>query len=294
MLRDLLSGKDQQISAIVEIVNWADPDILVLTDFDYDHEGFAAGAFGDLVGLAYSLSLLPNSGMATGLDLDRNGRTGEARDAQGYGRFAGNGGMLVLARFPLELRRDYSALLWRDLPRNLMPDDTKPDVAAVQRLSSVGHWVIDVQAPTPFSLATFSATPPVFDGPEDRNGRRNADEIMFWRHWMDGWYSDVPNRIVIAGNANLDPRAGEGRRGAIQELISDPRLNDPLPFAPTAHWEHDNGGSLRVSYILPDAHWAVIDAGVFDPAPSDPLSMYLGEDGLAAGPHRLVWVELGL
>ena len=27
-------------------------------------------------------------------------------------------------------------------------------------------------------------TPPVFDGPEDRNGRRNHDEIRFWADYI--------------------------------------------------------------------------------------------------------------
>ncbi len=27
-------------------------------------------------------------------------------------------------------------------------------------------------------------TPPVFDGPEDRNGARNADEIRLWQEYL--------------------------------------------------------------------------------------------------------------
>ena len=27
-------------------------------------------------------------------------------------------------------------------------------------------------------------TPPTFDGPEDRNGLRNADEIAFWKQYV--------------------------------------------------------------------------------------------------------------
>ena len=38
--------------------------------------------------------------------------------------------------------------------------------------------------------------------------------------------------------------------------------------------------------------WTVSDAGVFWPAPGDPDAKLLGDDGLAAGLHRLVWVDV--
>lgn len=54
-------------------------------------------------------------------------------------------------------------------------------------------------------------------------------------------------------------------------------------------WSDEGPGNLRVSYILPSAIWTVTDAGVYWPASDDSL---LGDDGLAAGPHRLVWVDV--
>ena len=35
-------------------------------------------------------------------------------------------------------------------------------------------------------LLAHHPTPPVFDGPEDRNGRRNHDEAALWTAWLDG------------------------------------------------------------------------------------------------------------
>ena len=57
---------------------------------------------------------------------------------------------------------------------------------AAQRLSSTGHWVVPVSIKdTLFTVLTFQAGPPVFDGPEDRNGLRNRDEIRFWQVFLD-------------------------------------------------------------------------------------------------------------
>ena len=53
------------------------------------------------------------------------------------------------------------------------------------RLSSKSHWDVPVTvgAHTVHVLASHP-TPPTFDGPEDRNGRRNHDEIRFWADYI--------------------------------------------------------------------------------------------------------------
>ncbi len=38
---------------------------------------------------------------------------------------------------------------------------------------------------TTLHLLASHPTPPAFDGPEDRNGRRNHDEIRFWNDYLD-------------------------------------------------------------------------------------------------------------
>jgi hypothetical protein len=89
-------------------------------------------------------------------------------------------------------------------------------------------------------------------------------------------------------------------------LLSDPRLQDPAPrsdgarLAPgpvgagdpaldTADWPEDGPGNLRTSYILPTTGLQVTGTGVVWPLPDDPLAPAVE----AAGPHRLVWVDLG-
>src|SRR5699024_8004864 len=116
---------------------------------DWDHDGLALTAFRRRLAEAghdypFAIAEQPNSGMQTGLDLDQDGRLGGREDAQGYGRFAGARGMALLSRRPVRLDRDLTAMLWRDLPDNLMPD-APDEVAAMQRLSSTAHWDVVVE-----------------------------------------------------------------------------------------------------------------------------------------------------
>ncbi len=303
LLRDITKGEDSQIVAVQSVISHLDPDILVLTDFDYDLDGLALAAFADSLGGMYlhRFASRPNSGIATGLDMDGNGRLGEARDAMGYGRFAGDGGMAILSRLEIDTQgvSDLSGVLWKDLSGATLPTTNNGPFPSAQaldnlRLSSTGHWIVPVlpDEGSPFSILAFSATPPVFDGPEDMNGLRNRDELGLWDVVLDGGFGTAPDSFVIAGNANLDPIDGDGISSAMARFLSNPRLQDPLPGKDTADWPDDGAGNLRVSYVLPSSDWRVTGAGVFWPAPDDPDAALLGSDGLAAGPHHLVWVDI--
>lgn len=319
LLHGLLRGDDEQARAVAQVIAHAAPDILLLNGVDYDADLHALRALRDLIAahghrFEHLFALRPNSGMQTGLDLDGDGNAHTARDAQGYGRFGGHGGMAVLSRHPIREDdvRDFSAFLWRDLPGADMPlwkDGTpfpSPRAQAIQRLSSVGHWVVPVDAEGRIlTLLASNPTPPVFDGPEDRNGRRNADEIRFWQHFLDGAFGPAPTeRFVILGNLNLDPEDGQGRRDAIRALLSDPRLQDPEPASAGGAQADDplqTGdpsldtaafdppvGHLRTDYVLPSADLAVAGAGVLWPAPDDAMAAVAA----SVGRHRLVWVDL--
>lgn len=277
MLRDL--SRDPPLAAFATIAEAA-PDVLVLTDFDYDAGGAALGTFAEALaerGLDYPhrFAERPNSGTPTGRDLDGDGYLGGPRDAQGYGWFSGQGGQAILLRHPLRLVLDRSDALWADVPDSTIPaDDPAHDI---QRLASTAFWAVAVDAPGgSITLLTLGATPPVFDGPEDRNGRRNRDEVLFWTHVLDG--ADAPpGPVAVIGNLNLDPARGEGRHDAVRTVLDHPRLQDPQPGAVTATW--DSTGPMRVSYVLPDAALRVTGQDVMPPA----------ED---AGRHGLVWVDV--
>lgn len=312
--------------AATAIIADIQPDILLLTEFDYDHGAMALTALATalrLQGLDYPhlFALRPNAGLATGLDLDGNGRTGEGRDAMGYGRFAGDGGLAILSRWPIDSDtvQDFSALLWRDLPGATLPQvDGLPFPSAQaqsrQRLSSTGHWVVPVRpdAGPPLTLLVWSATPPVFDGPEDANGLRNRDELRLWQAYLDGGLpgAALPDGpYVLLGNANLDPDDGAGLHDAMAGFLADARWQDPLPASgggtlaadpgqsgdpglDTADWPDGSPGNLRVSYVLPSADLTIAAAAVVWPGPDDPQAGLLGPDGLGAGPHRMVWVDI--
>ena len=323
LLRDLTRWEDPALAAAVEVIAHVAPDVLALQGVDWDHDGAALGALAARLAEAgadypHRFAARPNAGMATGRDMDGDGRLGEPGDAQGFGYFTGQGGMAVLSRHPVAAGevRDLSALLWEELPGALLPvhPDGTPfpsaEARAAQRLSSNAHWAVPIEAPGGrVWLLTFHAGPPVFDGPEDRNGRRNHDEIALWGAFLDGAlaedvFGEAPTeRFVIAGEANLDPEDSEGRLEAIRALLSDPRLQDPGPESTGAARAGDQGhagpdardtvdwdrpGRMRVDYVLPSADWRVTGAGVFWPAD--------GEEGreaaLAASRHRMVWVDL--
>lgn len=128
LLRDILRGDDAQIAAAAQTLAAVAPDIVLLQNVDYDLELRALTAFRDLVaeqGPFYGtlFALLPNTGMATGHDMDGDGRLGEPEDAQGHGAFSGQGGMAILSRYPVDHAhvQDLSAIMWRDLPQAMLP-----------------------------------------------------------------------------------------------------------------------------------------------------------------------------
>ncbi|WP_420863923.1 endonuclease/exonuclease/phosphatase family protein [Algirhabdus cladophorae] len=321
LLRDIQRGTDD-VLAVAAIIARIKPDIIALQDIDYDADNRALSALGEKIGdaghqMRYSFALRPNTGLPTGLDIDGNGKLDEARDAQGYGRFAGDGGMALLSRYPVLTSQvvSYSKVLWRDVPNanlptwdgQLFPTDAVFDV---QRLSTTGHWSVPVEiAPSQiFTALMFHATPPVFDGPEDRNGKRNGDEIRLWSQILDG-QTGVPPRppFAIMGTSNLDPVDGQGLHQTQLDLLAHPMITDAQPVSQggllAADPDHkgnpaldtvdfDGPGNLRVDYVLPSADLSITNSGVFWPAEGSPDAKLLGDDGRAAGRHRLVWVDV--
>lgn len=301
------------MAAVAAVIAKADADVLLLMGIDYDLDGVALAALADRLAEAgapypYRLALRPNTGTPTGLDINGNGRLGEARDAQGFGLFSGQGGMALLSRLPIDAMamRDFSTFLWRDLPGSLSQDG--PEAAAIQRLSTTGHWDVPVtlRGGGVLHLLAWHATPPVFDGAEDRNGRRNHDETAFWLRMLEGALPfpppDAP--FVLIGTPNLDPADGEGRREAITALLASPIVQDPRPRSarsgtdqgqrgdPTLDTAAFGGevGSLRVDVILPSADLHVAASGVIWPPDADPFAASVTQ----ASRHRLVWADLSL
>ena len=277
LLRELAAPGRAQAATSAAVLQDVRPDLLLINEFDHD------GALDDdhvarapaPAALAFVRNYLEvgqggrapltcptlfsapsNTGLPSGVDLDRDGRIGGGNDARGFGLFPGQYGMLVCSRLTLrrEQVRSFRKFLWRDMPgADLPPDWYGPEALAVLPLSSKSHWDLPFELPAPATTATGSTTapaprllhflvshptPPGFDGPEDRNGRRNHDEIRLWADYLTpatGGYlvDDAGQRgglaaeasFVIAGDLNADPVDGGSRNGAIRQLLEHPRVH---------------------------------------------------------------------
>lgn len=345
LTEDLSTPDNPQAKTNAEIIQRTDPDVVLLNEFDFDANGEAAALFqqnylavgqngAEPMEYPYVYVAPSNTGIASGFDLNNDGVTDTTPgdrsygdDSLGFGTFPGQYAFALLSKFPIvqEGIRTFQDFLWKDMPGALLPDDPNtpepndfysPEELAVFRLSSKNHIdiPIEVNGEIVHVLASHP-TPPVFDGPEDRNGTRNFDEIRFWADYVtpgqgDYIYDDQGNlgglpagaNFVIMGDQNADPLDGDSLPGAIQQLLENPLVNTEItPFseggveqtllqgginltqeANPAFDTADFGespfgpGNLRVDYVLPSETLEYLDASVFWPTTDDPLFPLVG------------------
>ena len=309
LIAELRDGS-AQVDAVIRVIAEVDPDILLINELDFDEEREAMGLFMERLaaaGIEYGYSFVApvNTGRPTGLDLTGDGKDYGPENAQGWGVFEGQFGMAILSRLPIKSDnvRTFAGLRWSEMPDNLYPLEFYPEPALeVLRLSSKSHWHVPVQAgDKTLHLLASHPTPPVFDGDEDRNGRRNHDEIRFWADYIDGkdWMlsdqgtqgglaADAP--FIILGDLNNDPEKGDGRREAIKGLLDHQRVQDTAPAgsAGVATADFDEVGQLRVDYALPSKDLEILASGVYWPAEGEPMHGAV----LSASDHRLVWIDI--
>ena len=296
-----LSGENAQARAVADVIAENAPDILLVNEFDYSSEAVELFRENYLDGVyPHSFTAPVNTGVDSGLDLDSDGSLGGPNDAYGFGVFPGQYGMLVLSKYPISVEgvRTFQDFLWKDMPDSLLPREYYGEAADALRLSSKSHWdvPIEVNGKTLHVLASHP-TPPTFDGPEDRNGKRNHDEIRLTADYIDGaeyLYDDNGVRgglaegesFVVLGDQNSDPIDGDSVDGAIAQLLDHPRVQDPAPTSvsygtDTADFADPVPGDLRVDYVLPSSELTVTGSAVYWPADAEHPS-----------DHRLVWVDL--
>jgi Endonuclease/Exonuclease/phosphatase family len=352
LVADLSTPNNAQAKTIAEIVQRTRPDVLLINEFDFVENEVAVDLFRDNylavsqngaapIEYAYAFVAPSNTGIPSGFDLNNNGVVGGPDDAFGFGFFPGQFGMAVLSRHPIDFDsiRTFQLFLWKDMPGALLPDDPTTPAPAdwyseaeldVFRLSSKSHWDVPVLiGGKSVHVLVSHPTPPVFDGPEDRNGTRNYDEIRFWADYVspgrDGYIYDdeggtgglKPGEpFVIAGDENSDPLDGDSIPGAIQQLIEHPLVNVRTtpssegaveqstlqggantthrsdPAFDTADFADTAPGNLRADYVLPRKSLRITDAGVFWPLMSDPLFSLVGVFPFPSSDHRLVWVDV--
>lgn len=352
LMADLSTPGNAQAQTIAEIIQRARPEVILINEFDYVDQGLAVGLFqqnylsvsqngADPIQYPYAFVAPSNTGIPSGFDLNNNGVVGGPDDAFGFGFFPGQFGMAVYSMYPIDLAnvRTFQTFLWKDMPGALLPDNpATPEPAdwysaeelEVFRLSSKSHWDIPILVDgTPIHFLVSHPTPPVFDGPEDRNGLRNHDEIRFWADYISpgqgGYFYDDQGRsgglkpgqlFVIAGDQNADPFDGDSVAFAIQQLLGHPRINTTQtpssegaveqsalqggantthignPAYDTADFADGTPGNLRADYVLPNKALRIEASGVFWPISSDPLFRLVGTFPFPSSDHRLVWIDV--
>ena len=357
LIVDLSTPNNDQAKAVAEIIQSTNPDVLLLNEFDYDADAKAIENFQknylevsqngmNPVEYPYVYLAPSNTGIDSGFDFDNNGSTGDPDDAFGFGSFPGQFGMVLLSKYPIETDqvRTFQNFLWKDMPNALLPED--PSTSAVNdwysqeelevfRLSSKSHWDIPVNVNGQIIHVLAShPTPPTFDGEEDRNGRRNHDEIRFWADYINpsqGNYIYDDNgktgglkageSFVIMGDQNADPKDGDSTDNAILQLLDNPQVNTSMnpssqggieatirqkganethqgnPAFDTADFNDDDPGNLRVDYVLPSANLAIKDTGVFWPTSlfKNVISKTTSLETVeASSDHRLVYADVNL
>jgi hypothetical protein len=329
----------RQAKNVAEVIQRVGSDVLLVNEFDPLDNAEATNGPEDLLRTnflevsqngappavyPYAFIAPSNTGIATGKDLNNNGAIvtapgalGYGDDAFGFGAFPGQFGMVVFSKYPIAYDevRTFQLFKWKDMPGNLIPTPFySPDEVDILRLSSKSHWDVPIliEGKTVHFLVSHP-TPPVFDGPEDRNGRRNHDEIRFWADYItpgksgyiyddDGVHGGLkPGELfVIAGDQNSDPLDGDSIPGAIQQLTEHPLINTKLtpssagaveatalqgganathrsdPQFDTADFSDTAPGNLRADYVLPRKTLQLVDSGVFWPLQADPLFRLTG------------------
>ena len=337
----LQSGQDEALKKVAAVIQRVRPDVLLLNEFDW-YELDSAVLFinnyldtpqfgNEAISYAHALNGAVNTGWDSGLDLNGNGVLGEPQDAWGYGSFSGQYGMMVLSRFPMQLQRSFRLFKWADMPDArvpLNPDGSSYYPEAIWkelRLSSKNHWDIEITIENQaVHFLVSHPTPPVFDGPEDRNGVRNHDEIRLWADYVNpqrsayiyddtGVDGGLPgnSKFVIAGDLNADPFDGDSSAKAILQLLENPKLDAscvPLsegaeeasreqggknlehqgnPASDTGDFNDKYTGNMRIDYVLPSATLNVSGCGVFWPASGQP-----GHNLTDVSDHHLVWLDV--
>lgn len=357
LIGELRDGSEQG-NTVAEIIQIVAPDILVLNEFDYDSAGEALDIFCDqylavsqnghgALDYPYRMAFPSNTGIHSGFDLDNDGNVvsqvganGYGNDAFGFGQHPGQYAFAIASRYPIDQDsiRSFQEFLWQDMPDALLPEDPgngegfySSEELAVFRLSSKNHVDVPVLVGEGQTLHMLLShpTPAGFDGAEDRNGRRNADEIRLWADYVDParsfYLTDDDGRsgglaegdhFIVLGDLNDDPFEGNSAGEGIRQLLEHPLINVELtpaseggaeqaelqgqvnerhegdPAHDTADFSDGQFGNQRVDYVLPSTSMTLSDAGVFWPASSEAEFDLVGTFPFPSSDHRMVWIDV--
>jgi len=281
---DLAVTTNTQARSVAQIVQRVAPDILLVNEFDYDaanptgptsaldrfHNNYLAISQSGQPALNYPYRYIApsNTGVATGKtlategDFDNNGSVDTTpgddtygNDCFGFGWFPGQYSFAVYSKYPIQTAaiRSFRFFKWKDMPAHVMPPGYYTAAEqSIFRLSSKNHVDLPIELKPGHLLHLLAShpTPPAFDGAEDRNGRRNYDEIRLWADYLKntsylyddaGVFGGLANaaqqRFIILGDMNADPFDGDsftsGGVRAINQLRNHALINSaPNPSSP--------------------------------------------------------------
>ncbi|MEE6162883.1 phytase [Cylindrospermopsis raciborskii DSH] len=354
LVTDLSTTTNAQAKSVAEIIQRANPDVLLINEFDYVQtnptqaiqllqQNYLGVSQNGATPITYPYFYIApsNTGIASGFDLNNNGAVvttpgaaGYGDDSFGFGNFPGQFGMLLLSKYEIDTAnvRTFQNFLWKDMPGNLLTNDPtvdnpatttvnenlgsfySPEEIAVLRLSSKSHWDVPIKIGNQtIHVLVSHPTPPVFDGTEDRNGKRNYDEIRFWSDYItpgkgDYIYDDTGKKgslasgssFVIMGDENADPQDGDSYNQAILQLLQNPNINTNFiptslgavqqstlqgganvnhrsnPAFDTSDFADTTPGNLRSDYVLPSTDLKIANSAVFWPVNTDPNFALVG------------------
>lgn len=271
----LENGDYPQAKKSAQIIQTVRPDILLINEIDGNDQQhtlnlylnkYLASSIGNQKPLRFPHVYMPNcnTGVDSGIHFTEEAKAQDKpTDKYGFGYYDGQYCMAVLSMYPIDAEniRSFQQFLWKDFPNAKLPKKPQKGLeenaseswysaagVANFRLSSKTHADVPINvAGKDIHLLISHPTPPVFDGEEDRNGRRNYDEVLFWKHYINGntsWLTDdsghkVPGlsdtqRFVILGDLNASILEGDASefvsiaestpQRAIERLIDDARV----------------------------------------------------------------------
>ncbi|MBE8168854.1 MAG: endonuclease/exonuclease/phosphatase family protein [Shewanella sp.] len=349
----MAKGKNQQIKNVAEVIQRTRPDVLLLNEFDHDGIGEDTTVVrnfidnflkksqngAEAIDYPYFYIVPTNTGLAES-DFNNDGKVTTPNDAYGFGFYHGQYGFIVLSKYELDTDnlRSFQEFLWKDMPNAALPSNAdgssyySDNTLENFRLSSKNHLDLPVKISKDktIHLLAMHPTPPVFDGAEDRNGRRNHDEIRLFSDYISDndnkntyLVDDQGNKgglgasesFIVVGDLNADPIDGDSYQYAIKQLLNHPRVAQEVAVGNRVPASKGGAGyatnkafngtpdywtqvyPLRLDYVLPSVDLNVVDSGVYWQAAGENYR-YLFENGAGeqgktvSSDHRLVWVDI--
>jgi 3-phytase len=301
LLFDLTNPNDPQAKAVADVTQHQNPDVLLLTDVDFDNLDRARNLFQQnylsipQAGAAeldypYHYTGPVNTGIASGYDLDHDGKIittpgtiQYANDAIGFGFFPGQHGMMLLSKYPIDPKevRTFTRFRWKNMPDAELPTDAsgKPwfadDALNIMRLMTTNVWDVPIQInDKTVHVIVNRPTSTVSDDPAHRNIKRNHDEIRFLADYISG-----DDRIKPSRTYYLDDDTGS--HGGLEDWSQPPvRLAANVPFVILGQDNAENARPLMEHpllkanaskdrpEILLSSHFKITGGSVLTPPPA--------------------------